>query len=39
VEGEELDADLPTYKKARGWAGGLHMTRGWRLVDWTEERA
>ena len=35
VEGEDLDADLPDYSKARGWAGGLRLTRGWRIKDLT----
>ncbi len=35
VEGEELDAEFPTHKRARGWASGLRMTRGWRIVDRT----
>ena len=35
VEGEDLDADFPAYRKARGWAGGLRMTRGWRIKDLT----
>ena len=36
VEGEDLDADFPLYRKARGWAGGLRLSRGWRLIDQTE---
>lgn len=39
VEGEDLDADFAVYRKARGWAGGLRLTRGWRLIDQTENRA
>lgn len=39
VEGEDLDADLPDYRRARGWAGGLRFTRGWRITDLTGERA
>lgn len=39
VEGEDLDTDLPDYRKARGWAGGLRLTRGWKLVDHVEQRA
>ena len=39
VEGEELDADFPVYRKARGWAGGLRLTRGWRIHDQTEAQA
>ncbi|KXU29942.1 hypothetical protein A0J57_18140 [Sphingobium sp. 22B] len=39
VEGEDLDADLPDYRRARGWAGGLRMSRGWRVIDRTGERA
>lgn len=35
VDGEDLDADLPDYRKARGWAGGLRMSRGWRIKDLT----
>lgn len=39
VEGEDLDADVPTYGKARGWAGGLRLTRGWKIRDEVESRA
>lgn len=37
IEGEVLDARFPAYKQARGWAGGIRMTRGWRMVDTTAE--
>lgn len=36
VEGEDLAGDFDSYRNARGWAGGLRMTRGWRVVDETE---
>lgn len=36
VEGEHLDAEFQTHRKARGWASGLRLTRGWRIVDRTE---
>lgn len=39
IEGEELDADFPVYRKARGWAGGLRLSRGWRVIDQTLEQA
>jgi hypothetical protein len=39
VEGEHLDANLPDYRRARGWAGGLRFTRGWRIHDQAEARA
>lgn len=39
VKGEDLNADLPDYRRARGWAGGLRFTRGWRIHDLTEEQA
>ncbi|MFC4593516.1 hypothetical protein [Sphingobium tyrosinilyticum] len=32
---EMLDAEFPAYKQARGWASGLRLTRGWRIVDRT----
>lgn len=32
-DGDDLDAGFPDYKRARGWAGGLRMTHGWRIVD------
>lgn len=35
VPGEVLGAEFPTHKQARGWASGLRMTRGWRIVDRT----
>lgn len=35
VEGEPLDAEFLTHKQARGWASGLRLTRGWRIVDRT----
>lgn len=35
VEGESLDAEFPTHRQARGWASGLRMTRGWRIIDRT----
>lgn len=37
LEGEDLDGDFDAYKNARGWAGGLRMTRGWSLVDKCKE--
>jgi hypothetical protein len=37
LPGEPLDAEFAEYRKARGWAGGLRMTRGWRIVDQTGE--
>jgi hypothetical protein len=37
VEGEDLNADFPDYRRARGWAGGLRFTRGFRLVDQTAQ--
>jgi hypothetical protein len=39
VEGEDLDADFQVYRKARGWAGGLRLTRGWRIHDQTGAQA
>ena len=36
VDDEHLDAEFPDHKRARGWASGLRMTRGWRIVDRTE---
>ncbi|WP_070154097.1 hypothetical protein [Sphingobium phenoxybenzoativorans] len=33
IEGEDLDGDFDSYRNARGWAGGIRMTRGWRIVD------
>ncbi|CAN5199105.1 hypothetical protein BH10PSE12_BH10PSE12_36510 [soil metagenome] len=37
LDGEDLDGDFDAYKNARGWAGGIRMTRGWRLIDQTDE--
>lgn len=39
VNGEDLGGKFDTYRKARGWAGGLRFTRGWRLRDLTDEGA
>jgi hypothetical protein len=39
VEGEDLDANFPDYRRARGWAGGLRFSRGWKLIDRTEVKA
>ncbi|QUT05202.1 hypothetical protein KFK14_19725 [Sphingobium phenoxybenzoativorans] len=36
IEGEDLNGDFDSYKNARGWAGGIRMTRGFRLIDETE---
>jgi hypothetical protein len=36
IGGEDLNGTFDAYKNARGWAGGLRMTRGWRIVDKTE---
>ncbi|WP_022684600.1 hypothetical protein [Sphingobium bisphenolivorans] len=35
VPGEVLGAEFPTHKQARGWASGLRLTHGWRIVDRT----
>ncbi|MHA6768095.1 hypothetical protein [Sphingobium ummariense] len=35
VDGEPLDAEFPTHKQARGWASGLRLARGWRIIDRT----
>jgi hypothetical protein len=34
--GEDLNGTFDAYKNARGWAGGLRMTRGWKILDETE---
>lgn len=31
--GESLDREFATYRDARGWAGGLRLTRGWPIRD------
>lgn len=33
VDGDDLDQTFADHRRARGWAGGLRMTRGWRIVD------
>ncbi len=33
LETESLDREYRDYKEARGWAGGLRLARGWRIVD------
>lgn len=35
VSGEHLDAEFQDYRKARRWATGLRVTRGWRIRDRT----
>lgn len=35
-EGEDLDGEFDAYKNARGWAGGIRLTRGIRLIDETQ---
>ncbi|CAN5349962.1 hypothetical protein BH10PSE12_BH10PSE12_18910 [soil metagenome] len=37
LEGEDLNGDFDSYRNARGWAGGVRMTRGWLLMDQTGE--
>jgi hypothetical protein len=31
VAGEDLDGCFETFKSARGFAGGLRLTRGWMI--------
>jgi hypothetical protein len=33
LEGQSFDREYPTHKETRGYAGGLHILRGWRIVD------
>ena len=35
-EGFGFDETFPTYRQARGHAGGMRMVKGWRLDDRTE---
>jgi len=37
LEGESFDREYPTYQEALGWAGGLRLTHGWRVVDKVEQ--
>jgi hypothetical protein len=34
--GESFDRDFPTLREARGYAGGIRMTRGYPVVDMAE---
>jgi len=36
LESEDLNGDFDSYRNARGWAGGIRMTRGFKLVDEVE---
>jgi len=36
---EGLDGTFPTHREARGWASGLRMTRGWRIIDLASDAA
>jgi len=36
IEGEDLNGVFDNYKNARGWAGGIRMTRGFKLIDEVE---
>jgi hypothetical protein len=33
LESESFDTDRDTYKQARGFAGGLRLSRGWPIDD------
>ena len=35
VENHDWDREFPTYREARGWAGGLKMSHGWKILDRT----
>lgn len=37
LEGENLEAEFPDHKRARDWASGLRLTRGWTIRDLTEQ--
>ncbi|MBB5685653.1 hypothetical protein [Sphingobium boeckii] len=32
---KDWDREFATYREARGWAGGLRMTHGWKIIDRT----
>lgn len=34
--GDTLDREFPTYRAARGYAGGLRLVKGWPVVDHLE---
>ena len=38
-DGESFDKDFPTRKAARGYAGGIKMTRGYPIFDLASEEA
>lgn len=35
--GESFDKDFPNHREARGYAGGIKMTRGYPIVDLARE--
>lgn len=37
AEGASFDQTFPTYKAARGYAGGLRLVTGWPLIDLAED--